>query len=178
MYYTKPKTDIEAIRWAYRWIAGEVDSVPSFTCGNLSYDSDDKVLYSYGKHYPLMFMVDNHAWESMVFVNTHWYSATTTKHIGLCDWLLKHGVDLPSKVWWWSYSAKHPTYYSVKEWLEGMMINLWVEFEWCARQWTKKVQGILHQLDRVEELYEWFVWERWWEVSEVKRRWALWHDDC
>ena len=46
--------------------------------GNLLFSSG--ILYSYGTHYPLQFKIKNY-----IFVNTSGYSATTGRHIGLCE---------------------------------------------------------------------------------------------
>lgn len=55
--------------------------------GSLYYN--DGVLYSYGYHYPLLFKIDG-----KYFVNTAWYSRTTSKHIGYAKRFADYEVKL------------------------------------------------------------------------------------
>lgn len=61
------------------------------------------ILYSYWKHYPLMFKI----WDSIV-VNKHGYSNTTSKHIRLCSGFASIKIDLMCSRQSYYYRAVEP----------------------------------------------------------------------
>ena len=98
----------------------------------------DWVLYSYGLHYPLMFMVNGR-----VFVNTAWYSNTTSKHIWLARRAGHYNVKLPRTVY------GKPTLNQVKEALYTEKINIEDKLWWLKRRGTQIESILLRELEEV-----------------------------
>lgn len=108
-----------------------------YTKKHWSLSFEDGVLYSWWKHYPLLFMVNGKR-----FVNNTWYSHSTSKHISMAN-MFWTSVKLDSSVRW------KPTEYDVifslnrnKEYIENLISQL-------KRRGTQKEQGLLRELERV-----------------------------
>ena len=98
----------------------------------------DWVLYSYGLHYPLIFMVNG-----MVFVNTAWYSKSTSKHIWLARRAGCYGVELPRTV------HGKPTLDQVNAVLHTKKINIETKLWWLKRRGTQIESTLLRELEKV-----------------------------
>ena len=104
----------------------------------------DWVLYSYGLHYPLVFMVNG-----KVFVNTAWYSNTTRKHVGIATRALSYRV-LDVKLQKTVYGK--PTLNQVNAALHTEKINIETKLWWLKRRGTQIESTLLRELEEVNNV--------------------------
>ncbi len=93
---------------------------------------ENGVLYSFGRHYPLMFKLGWH-----LFINNHWYSNTTSKHIWLCITSEAKYVELKNICNSYSYGSCSPSLENVKLSLQETIERLEEQLK-HTREWSQK----------------------------------------
>lgn len=101
---------------------------------------DNWVLYSYGKHYPLLFKVGD-----VYFSNNRWYSNSTAKHIWYANLYSDYWVKLI-----WNGTSKENVKYSLEAEKKVVTNNI-AELK---RKWTQKESRLLNRLQGINEAIE------------------------
>ena len=99
---------------------------------------ENSVMYSYGKHYPLLFEVN---W--LRFVNNRWYSNSTSKHI----WYVRSEAQYCVKLLWTdiSYDWVMKSLISEKDRIEN-------EISKCIRAVSFKKENLIRQLYEINSV--------------------------